>query len=94
MNRTVRFPNMLVYMKKHYLAVDTDLEGDVCHWLPGDLVFFDTLPKKGPDHVGIVSWSLDEGGLPVVINNWTWGYSTGEMDLLSWVEVTHHYRLK
>ena len=89
-----RVMNMFVYMKKHALAVDTDLESDICHWLPGDLVFFDTLPKKGPDHVGIVAWNLDEGGLPMVINNWTWGYSTGEMDLLSWVEVTHHYRLE
>jgi uncharacterized protein YijF (DUF1287 family) len=90
-----RVKNMAVYMKKHYLAVDTSLEGDdVCRWLPGDVVFFDTLPKKGPDHVGIVSWNADESGLPMVINNWTWGYSTGEMDLLSWVDVTHHYRLK
>ncbi len=89
-----RVKNMAVYMKKHYLAVDTDLDGDPCRWLPGDVVFFDTLPKKGPDHVGIVSWNLDDAGLPMVINNWTWGYSTGAMDLLSWVDVTHHYRLK
>jgi len=89
-----RVKNMLVYMKKHLAAVDADLEGDdVCRWLPGDVVFFDTLPKKGPDHVGIVTWNLDDSGLPMVVNNWTWGYTTGEMDLLSWVETTHHFRL-
>jgi uncharacterized protein YijF (DUF1287 family) len=55
--------------------------------LPGDVVFFDTFPSRaGPDHLGVVS---DNGK---VINNWTDGTVDAEMDLLSWVPVTHHFR--
>jgi len=55
-------------------------------------VLFDTLPKAGPDHIGVVSPNTDENGLPLVINNWTYGAVTDEMDLLSWCTVTHHFR--
>jgi len=56
-------------------------------YLPGDVVFFDTFPSRpGPDHLGVVS---DDGK---VINNWTDGAVDAEMDLLSWVPVTHHFR--
>lgn len=84
-----RVKNMLIYMRKHLVSVE---DGE-CAWLPGDVVFFDTLPKKGPDHVGILTSRVDDSGNPMVINNWTWGYTTGEMDLLGWVDATHHFRL-
>ncbi|HUQ04856.1 MAG TPA: DUF1287 domain-containing protein [Kofleriaceae bacterium] len=62
---------------------------------PGDIVFMDTFPSKtGPDHIGIVSDRIGEDGLPVVINNWTNGTVTAEMDLLGWVPVTHRFRMK
>jgi hypothetical protein len=32
--------------------------------------------------------------IATAINNWTWGSKTGEMDLLSWCPVTHHFRVK
>lgn len=88
-----RVRNLLVYMKKHLEPVEAGL-GKVCEWLPGDVVFFDTLPKKGPDHIGILSFAVDENGYPMVVNNWTEGYTTAEMDLLSWVDVTHHFRIR
>ena len=60
---------------------------------PGDVVFFDTFPaREGPDHLGVVSDRVGAGGQPLVINNWTDGATDAEMDLLSWVPVTHHFR--
>jgi uncharacterized protein YijF (DUF1287 family) len=60
---------------------------------PGDVVFFDTFPQReGPDHLGVVSDTVGKAGLPLVINNWTEGATDAEMDLLSWVPVTHHFR--
>jgi uncharacterized protein YijF (DUF1287 family) len=62
---------------------------------PGDVVFLDTFPsRRGPDHVGIISDRMAPSGLPFVINNWTVGYSEGEMDLLPTIPVTHRFRMK
>ncbi|MEJ7600300.1 MAG: DUF1287 domain-containing protein [Kofleriaceae bacterium] len=61
---------------------------------PGDIVFMDTFPSKsGPDHIGIVSDTLGESGHPMIINNWTVGTVTAEMDLLAFVPLTHRFRL-
>ncbi|WP_428268260.1 DUF1287 domain-containing protein [Haliangium sp.] len=61
---------------------------------PGDVLFFDTLPdRSGPDHVGIASDRVTADGLPLVINNWSDGSVTAEMDLLAWVPVTHRFRI-
>lgn len=62
---------------------------------PGDIVFMDTFPSRsGPDHIGIISDRLGDDGRPLVINNWTNGTVTAEMDLLGWVPVTHRFRMK
>ncbi len=62
---------------------------------PGDIVFMDTFPSRsGPDHIGIISDRLGADGRPLVINNWTNGTVTAEMDLLGWVPVTHRFRMK
>src|SRR5215831_26245 len=62
-------------------------------YLPGDVVFFDTFPERdGPDHLGVVGDRAGPSGLPLIINNWTDGATDAEMDLLSWVPVTHHFR--
>ena len=54
----------------------------------------DTFPSRpGPDHIGIVSARTDAEGLPLIINNWTDGTVTTEMDLLTFVPVTHRFRL-
>ncbi len=84
-----RVKNMVIYMKKYFLTLPTDAA-----FLPGDVVLFDTLPKNGPDHIGIVADGLGPSGLLWVINNWTDGAVTDKMDLLSWVPVTHHFRFK
>ncbi len=61
---------------------------------PGDIIFMDTFPSRsGPDHIGIVSDTLGSTGLPLIINNWTDGTVTAEMDLLTFVPVTHRFRL-
>jgi hypothetical protein len=59
---------------------------------PGDVVFMDTLPRRGPDHLGIVSDRPGDHGLPLVINAWDVGTVTAELDLLPWVPVTHRFR--
>ena len=86
----------------NHRRVKTLLPWFVRHWRtlpkgtphrPGDVVFFDTFPTRpGPDHIGIIGDRLAASGLPVVINNWTTGAVDSEMDLLSFVPVTHHFR--
>jgi len=86
----------------NHRRVRTLLPWFVRHWrtlprgakyLPGDVVFFDTFPaREGPDHLGVVSDTRGPSGMPNVINNWTDGATDAELDLLSWVPVTHHFR--
>jgi len=61
-------------------------------WLPGDVLLLDTMNDAQPEHMGIVSDSLGPSGHPMVINSWTTGYRTSEMDLLDTVTVTHRFR--
>ncbi len=85
-HRRVRM--MVPWFLRHFLAVEKDQP-----MRPGDIVFLDTFPSKpGPDHVGILSDRLGPSGKPLVINNWTNGYVEQEMDLLSFVPVTHRFR--
>jgi hypothetical protein len=56
-------------------------------------VFFDTMGDSSPEHVGIVSDRLGPSGKPLIINSWTTGYVTAEMDLLGFVRATHHFRV-
>jgi len=89
-----RVRNMVVYFGAHFRLLATSVSRATRHTLvPGDIVFLDTLPKRGPDHVGIISDRLGKSGYPLVINNWTNGYRTAPMDLLSTIPVTHHFRL-
>ncbi len=89
-----RVRDMVAYFKVHFRLLATSVRRVTRHTLlPGDIVFMDTLPKHGPDHVGIISDRLGKSGYPLVINNWTNGYHTSEMDLLSTIAVTHHFRL-
>jgi uncharacterized protein YijF (DUF1287 family) len=89
-----RVRNMIVYFQAHFRLLATSVKRATrSALLPGDIVFLDTLPKHGPDHVGIVSDRMGRSGYPLIINNWTHGYHTSEMDLLSTIPVTHHFRL-
>lgn len=87
-----RVKTLLPYFRRHWLALSAD-PGRLQDWLPGDVVFMDTLAKPGPDHIGIVSDRLGPSGKPLIINSWTDGYVTAEMDLLPGVPVTHRFRL-
>lgn len=83
-----RVRTLVVWFARHWRALPRG-----ARWLPGDVVFFDTFPgRAGPDHLGVVSDDVDRRGLPLVINNWTDGATDAEMELLSWVPVTHHFR--
>jgi uncharacterized protein YijF (DUF1287 family) len=84
-----RVKTVLPWFKRHWLTLPA---GE--RYLPGDVVFFDTFPSKpGPDHLGVVADTVGPRGLPMVINNWTDGAVDAEMELLSWVPVTHHFRM-
>lgn len=86
-----RVKTLLPYFVRHWQARDPSAArlGD---WLPGDVVFMDTLPARGPDHIGVVSDQLGPSGKPLIVNSWTDGYTTAEMDLLAFVPVTHRFR--
>jgi uncharacterized protein YijF (DUF1287 family) len=74
------------------LPTDTDSEG-YADWRAGDIVFLDTFPTRaGIEHVGVVSDQSTSQRRPLIINNWTDGYFTQDMDLLSFVTPVKRFR--
>jgi uncharacterized protein YijF (DUF1287 family) len=89
-----RVGTLLPYFKRHWEAHTAKLDDPADPLRPGDIVLMDTFPSRaGPDHIGIPSDRLDAQGLPLVINNWTDGTVTAEMDLLTFVPVMYRFRL-
>jgi uncharacterized protein YijF (DUF1287 family) len=88
-----RVKSLLPYFERHFEAHAARASaGDP--YRPGDIVFMDTFPRQpGPDHVGIISDQRSSEGVPLVINNWTTGTVTEAMDLISYVPVTHRFRV-
>ncbi len=90
-----RVKTLLPYFERKWEAHSTSLKNADDPLRPGDIVFMDTFPKRsGPDHIGIVSNRRGASGHLLVINNWTDGFTTSEMDLLRFVPVTHRFRLR
>lgn len=90
-----RVKTLLPYFVRHWAQRSTALDDPADPMRPGDIVFMDTFPSRsGPDHIGMVSSRLGASGHPLIINNWTTGTVTAEMDLLGWVPVTHRFRFK
>ena len=89
-----RVGTLLPYFKKHWQAHAAALDDPDDPLRPGDIILMDTFPSRsGPDHIGIISDQLGAVGRPLVINNWTNGTVTSEMDLLSFVPVLYRFRL-
>lgn len=89
-----RVGTLLPYFKKHWERHAAALDDAADPLRPGDIIFMDTFPSRsGPDHIGIISDQIGPSGLPLVINNWTNGTVTSEMDLLSFVPVLYRFRL-
>lgn len=89
-----RVRTILPWFTRHWSSHSTDPDDRADAWQPGDVIFMDTFPSKsGPDHIGIVSDRIGESGYPLIVNNWTDGYVTQELDLLSFVPVTHRFRV-
>jgi uncharacterized protein YijF (DUF1287 family) len=89
-----RVGTLLPYFKRHWEKHSEKIDDPSDPLRPGDIIFMDTFPSKtGPDHIGIVSDTLGESGLPLIINNWTNGTTTAEMDLLTFVPVVYRFRL-
>jgi uncharacterized protein len=89
-----RVGTLLPYFKRHWEAHSPRVDDPADPPRPGDVIFMDTFPDRpGPDHIGILSDRLDDAGLPLVINNWTDGTVTAEMDLMTFVPVLYRFRL-
>lgn len=89
-----RVATLLPYFERHWERHTPELDDPDDPLRPGDVIFMDTFPSRtGPDHIGIVSDRVNERGQPLVINNWTNGTRTAEMDLLGFVPVLHRFRL-
>ena len=89
-----RVGSLLPLFRRHWERHTAALDDPADPLRPGDVIFMDTFPARpGPDHIGILSDRLDEHGLPLVINNWTEGTVTAEMDLLTFVPVLERFRL-
>lgn len=89
-----RVGTLLPYFQRHWQLRSAKLDDPADPLRPGDVIFMDTFPRKsGPDHIGIVSDTIGDSGLPLVINNWTTGTVTAEMDLLPFVPVLYRFRL-
>lgn len=90
-----RVRTLLPYFRRHWDPHGTDLADPADPVRPGDVLFLDTIPgRSGPDHVGIVSDRVGPSGHPLIVNNWTNGTFTTEMDLFGWVPVTHRFRVR
>ena len=89
-----RVGTLLPYFRRHWEAHTARLDDPADPLRPGDVLFLDTFPSRdGPDHIGIVSDRLAAPGRPLVINNWTDGTVTAEMDLLTFVPVLYRFRV-
>jgi uncharacterized protein YijF (DUF1287 family) len=89
-----RVATLLPYFRRHWEKHTEKLDDPRDPLRPGDVIFMDTFPSRsGPDHIGIISDSFGDAGLPLVINNWTNGTVTAEMDLLTFVPVLYRFRL-
>ncbi len=88
-----RVRTLLPYFEKHFAALPTQVKSEDAPFFPGDILFMNTLGDAAPEHMGIVSDQLGKSGLPLIINNWTDGTKTSEMDLLTFVPVTHRFRI-
>jgi hypothetical protein len=83
-----RVRNLQPYFERHFRKVALD------DLLPGDVVLLDTFPlRRGIEHIGIVSDRVGRSGRPLIINAWTEGYRTSEMDLLGFVAAPAAYRV-
>jgi len=88
-----RVKTVLPYFERRWDQRRAALDDAADPLRPGDVVFMDTFSgRPGPDHVGILSDRLAPSGMPLVINSWTDGFRTSEMDLLGSVPVTHRFR--
>jgi uncharacterized protein YijF (DUF1287 family) len=89
-----RVGTLLPYFKRHWESHSPRFDDPDDPARPGDVIFMDTFPDRpGPDHMGVISDRLDDAGLPFVINNWTEGTVTAEMDLAPFVPVLYRFRL-
>ena len=89
-----RVGTLLPYFVRHWEKHSPALDDPDDPLRPGDVIFMDTFPDRaGPDHIGVLSDDLTDDGRPFVINNWTDGTVTKEMDLLAFVPVLYRFRL-
>ncbi len=86
-----RAPILARFLELHGESLTTGTAtGDIGAWQPGDVVYWDL--GTGRFHVGVVTDSIGESGLPRVVHNYPDpGYSCEE-DALERFEIVGHYR--
>lgn len=90
-----RIPPLVPYFKRYFEEHSPHHDDPADPLRPGDIVLLDTFPSRyGPDHIGIISDRRNDHGVPLVINNWTNGTVTTEMDLLPGIPITHRFRVR
>ncbi len=89
-----RVKTLLPHFQRQWTELRPNVDDLIAPWLPGDVIFMQTMGDARPDHIGIVSDSLGISRAPVVINNWTDGYSTAPLDIARLVPITHRFRLR
>lgn len=87
-----RVRTLLPYFESAFESLPVNPSDTFAPYLPGDIVFMNTIGDRAPEHLGIVSDELGASGLPMIINNWTEGTVTRAMDLLGRVPITHRFR--
>jgi hypothetical protein len=89
-----RVGTLVPYFVRHWEKHSPKIDDPDDPLRPGDVILMDTFPDRaGPDHIGVISDHLTDDGRPYVINNWTDGTFTKEMDLLTFVLVLYRFRL-
>lgn len=88
-----RVRTLLPWFKENARSLPIDPQDTAFPFLPGDILFMNTMGSAEPEHMGIVGARQGESRLPLVINNWNDGTKVAEMDLLGRVPVTHRFRL-
>ncbi len=88
-----RVRTLLPYFEHAFTKLVTQKGETYEDFLPGDVVFMNTMGDGQPEHMGIVSDTRGRSGAPLLINNWNEGTRTAEMDLLTKVPITHRFRI-
>ena len=89
-----RVKTLLPHFRRSWEEHGTAIDDPSDPWLPGDVIFMQTMGDSRPDHVGIVTDRLGSTQAPLIINNFTDGYAVAAMDIARLAPITNRFRLR